>query len=359
LPPGSLTGRPLAAPTPSAPIAARPPGRLTRAGRSIQARLNRACADFWMNFLFWHARRHPAFARWSKPFWMFGTWKVSDHFYSGLMTNAARILGPRSTFEQQEKLAKRTMANFYDFVCDVGFALGCTRQQLLDQIQSVEGDSHYLSARARKRGAIIATAHMGSFEVGAAALQRHEKRIHVIFRTDRRNLFEQIRSTLRRKLGVVEVPVDQGWTVWMRLRDALQNDEAVLIQCDRVMTGQKGQAVPFFGGHTLFPTGPVKLALASGAPIIPVFTTKTPKGMIRLHVEPPIFVGEGGVSPDDALLQLARIVEKYVRRFPDQWLANQPAWIEDQDRPMPRPPLVVKIERMKQAMKGLIPWTRR
>ena len=170
LPPGSLARRPLAAPTSPAPVLARKPGRLRRAGRFILARLNRACADFWMNFLFWHARRHPAFARWSKPFWMFGTWKVSDHFYGGLMTNAARILGPRSTFEQQERLAKRTMANFYDFVCDVGFAVGRTRQQLLDQIQSVEGESHYFAARAHKRGAIIATAHMGSFEVGAAAL---------------------------------------------------------------------------------------------------------------------------------------------------------------------------------------------
>lgn len=311
-----------------------------------------------MNFLFWHARRQPWFARWSKPFWMFTAWRISDHFYGGLMTNAARILGPRSTFEQQERLAKRTMANFYDFVCDIGFAVGCSRQQLLDQIQSVEGESHYLSARAQKRGAIIATAHMGSFEVGAAALQRHEKRIHVLFRTDQRNLFEQIRSTLRRRLGVVEVPVEQGWTVWIRLRDALQNDEAVLIQCDRVMPGQKGQAVPFFAGHTLFPTGPVKLALASGAPIIPVFTTKTPKGMIRLHVEPPIYVGEDGVSPDEALLLLAKIVEKYVRRFPDQWLANQPAWIEDQDRPTPRPPLVVKIERVKQSVRKLVRRTR-
>lgn len=307
-----------------------------------------------MNFLFWHARRQPGFARWSKPFWMFTAWRFSDHLYGGLMTNAARILGPQSTPAEQLALARRTMASFYDFVCDVGHAVGQTRQQLLDRIESVEGDDLYIATRQEKTGAIIVTAHMGSFEVGAAALLRQERKIHVLFRPDERNLFEEIRSTLRKRLGVKEVIVDQGWTVWMRLRDALQNDEAVLIQGDRVMPGQKGQAVPFFDGHTLLPTGPVKLALASGAPIIPIFSVRTPKGKIRLFIEPPIWVGEGHETPESALLKLGSIIERYVRRFPDQWLANRPAWIEDENRPTPRPPAIVKIEQVRRKLSTIV-----
>src|SRR6185437_11295988 len=105
-----------------------------------------------------------------------------------------------------------------------------------------------------------------------------------------------------KKIGVVEVPLDQGWTVWMRLRDALANDEVVLIQGDRVMPGQKGQPVKFFDGHILMPTGPARLALVSGAPIIPVFFVRTPKGKIRLFIEDPILVGDmpGGVTLDEA-----------------------------------------------------------
>jgi len=328
-------------------------GALRRGGRAIWSWINLACADFWMNFFFWHARRQPWFAQWSKPFWMFGAWRLSDHLYGGLMTNAARILGPQSTPAQREALARRTMANFYDFVRDVGFAVGCTRQQLVAQIESVEGHVNYLAARKDGKGAIIVTAHMGSFEVGVAALLQHENKIHVLFRPDQRNLFEQIRSTLRKKLGVIEVPVDQGWTVWMRLRDALQNNQAVLIQGDRVLPGQKGQAVKFFDGHMMLPTGPVKLALASGSPIIPVFSVRTPKGRIRLFIEPAIYVGEGGLSADEALLKLAAIIERYIRRFPDQWLANRPAWVEDQDKPTPRPPAVVKIENAKKRIAQL------
>jgi KDO2-lipid IV(A) lauroyltransferase len=353
LPPGAAPDAALARPVPRVGPGADSPGPLRRALGRARRRINRACADFWMNFLFWHARRQPWFAAWSKPFWMFATWRVSEHFYGGLMTNAARILGPQSTPPQREALARRTMASFYDFVCDVGFALGCSRRQLAQRAESIEGHEHYLAARNAKKGAIIVTAHMGSFEVGVAALLEHETKIHVLFRPDPRNLFEQIRSTLRRRLGVIEVPVDLGWTLWMRLREALRNNQAVLIQGDRVLPGQKGQAVPFFGGHTLLPTGPVKLALASGAPIVPVFSVRTPRGKVRLFVEPAILVGEGALGADEALLRLGSLIEKYVRRFPDQWLANQPAWIEDQGRPMPRPPLVVKVENARRRVSRL------
>ena len=87
-----------------------------------------------------------------------------------------------------------------------------------------------------------------------------------VFKRDVRSSFEQIRKSLRQRLGVLEAAIDDGWTIWMRLRDALTSNHVVNLQGDRVMPGQKGQAVPFCHGHLLLPTGPIKLALASGAP---------------------------------------------------------------------------------------------
>ena len=245
---------------------------------------NKASADFWLSFFFWHARRQPWFAQGTKPFFLYFVWRYSEHLYGGTMANARRILGESSTFAQREDLAWRIISNFYDFVCDVGLGLGQSRQQMLERIDHVEGREQFDAIRTSGitagKGAIVVTAHMGSFEVGAAALMQREKRLHVLFRRDSLDLFEQIRSTLRKKIGVIEVPVDEGWTVWMRLRDALQKDEVVLIQGDRVMPGQKGRAVRFFDGHILLPTGPVRLALVSGSPLIPVFSVRTPQGKI-------------------------------------------------------------------------------
>jgi KDO2-lipid IV(A) lauroyltransferase len=176
-----------------------------------------------------------------------------------------------------------------------------------------------------KRGAIIATAHLGSFEAGAAAIVDRERAVHVVFKRDETR-FEKVRTTLRRKLGVAEAPVDEGWPLWLRLREALQRDEVVMVQADRVMPGQKGFSVPFLHGRLLLPTGPVKLAIASGAPIVPVFAVRTAEHRIRIHVEPAIIVGD---DQHASLLKLAGVLERYVRAYPEQWLLFHNAFCED------------------------------
>jgi KDO2-lipid IV(A) lauroyltransferase len=76
----------------------------------------------------------------------------------------------------------------------------------------------------------------------------------------------------------------------------------------------------------LLPPGPVKLALATGAPIVPVFCVRTPTGNVRLCVEPAIDVA--GKDVEHALREIADVIGRYVRRYPEQWLMLQPAWRE-------------------------------
>src|SRR5439155_19160634 len=203
-----------------------------------------------------------------------------------------------------------------------------SREQLQRRIESIEGTEHYDAARDLKKGAVIATAHMGSFEAGAAALPDRERAMHVVFKRDATR-FERVRAALRQKLGVIEAPVDEGWTVWLKLREALLRDEVVMVQADRVMPGQKGCEVEFLHGHLLLPTGPVKLAIASGAPILPIFAIRTHDGRIRIHIEPHILVEPCDDEPHPALLSYAMTLEKYVRAYPQQWLLLHPAFCED------------------------------
>jgi KDO2-lipid IV(A) lauroyltransferase len=84
--------------------------------------------------------------------------------------------------------------------------------------------------------------------------------------------------------------------------------------------------MPLLGGHVVLPTGPVKLAIASGAPVVPVFSVRTPGGKIRLFIEEAIEVGH---DVDKALAKLAAVIGKYVAAYPEQWLVLHPAFDED------------------------------
>jgi lauroyl/myristoyl acyltransferase len=283
-------------------------------------------AEFWLDLLFRVAGRAPGVTRATRPLFVRSAYRFSRAIQAATTANARRIFGPDVATDRVAAYGRGVVENFYDFVCDVGQSLHLTREQLLARIDSVEGHDHYEAARALKKGAIIATAHMGSFEAGAAAIVDRERAVHVVFKRDETR-FEHVRTTLRAKLGVTEAPVDEGWPLWLRLREALMHDEVVMVQADRVMPGQKGSRVPFLHGHLLLPTGPVKLAIASGAPIVPVFAIRTADHRIRIHVEPAIVVAD---DPHASLLRIAAVLERYVRTYPEQWLLFHRAFCEDE-----------------------------
>jgi KDO2-lipid IV(A) lauroyltransferase len=93
------------------------------------------------------------------------------------------------------------------------------------------------------------------------------------------------------------------------------------------MPGQKSQAMPFLHGHLRLPVGPVKLALASGSPIIPIFTVMTAQKRCRVFIEPAIEVAPD--DPDAAMRKIADSIQKFVGEYPEQWLVLHPAFVED------------------------------
>ena len=139
----------------------------------------------------------------TKNFYLWFANRYSHQIRRSTTANARRILGRHLTDEECAEFGRRVVSNFFDFVYDVGRSMHMSRQQLLAEIESIEGSDKYDAARAYKKGAIVVTAHMGSFEVGMASLREREERIHVVFKRDVRS-FERIRATMRQRLGIIQ-----------------------------------------------------------------------------------------------------------------------------------------------------------
>lgn len=294
--------------------------------------VRQAAATFWLNFLFENTLRWPWFVRATRSMFLFFAWRCSRTLRDGTTANARWLLGPQSTPRQRKMLGKAIIRDFYDFVYDMGRAVRMPPQRLAQQIQCVEGQPAYFAARAKKKGAIIATAHLGSFEVGMVALTQLEPHVHVVYHRDAHPRFERLRSAQRLYLGVQEAHVEQGLPLWMDLRQALEQDHVVLIQADRVLPGHKGVPMPFLGGHIMMPTGPVKLALATGAPIVPTVSLRTARRKVRIVLGQPIEVhaDQGPIDHNHpAMIQLAQFFSYHIQQNPHQWHVLSRAWCED------------------------------
>lgn len=291
-----------------------------------------ASSRFGLRIFFWLAGHARWVLRVIKPLGVWLAVKSSAKIRAATAANARRIFRADLPNSLCLAFAREVVGHFYDFVVDIARSRSMTAAELRGRIESIAGRDAYLAHRREGSGAIIITAHMGSFEVGLAALAEVEPHIHVVFKRDAMDGFETLRRTLHKTLGIHEAPIDDGWDTWMRLRDALESNHVVVMQGDRAMPGQKAQAVPVLGGRLMLPLGPVKLAQISGSPIVPVFAVRSPSGRCRVFAEPPIRVDPAadlvdGVHP--ALIEWGKVIEKYIAAYPGQWLVLDRAFVED------------------------------
>jgi KDO2-lipid IV(A) lauroyltransferase len=73
----------------------------------------------------------------------------------------------------------------------------------------------------------------------------------------------------------------------------------------------------------------VRIALRTGAAIIPVFNLRRDDGRYDVYVEPPIEIasnGNGTVA--EHMNQVIHVMEKYIKSCPEQWAVLEPVWGE-------------------------------
>jgi len=82
--------------------------------------------------------------------------------------------------------------------------------------------------------------------------------------------------------------------------------------------------VPFLGETLRIATGPMNLATASGAALLPVFAARDADGRFFVDIQAPLDThvpGDRGQRYDSIARQYTERLEPYVRRFPGQWIA--------------------------------------
>lgn len=284
----------------------------------------------WLGPFFWLARLCPSVLGLARPLACAVAPIVSSKVRRAVASNTFRIYGRTLSAEEQAQFARRVVGSFFDFVVDVGRSSRMSKESLSRLVEDVQGLESYRRARSLRKGAILVTAHLGTFEAGLAALAGEEKRVHVVFKRDASPAFEKLRARLHQVLGVVEAPIDDGMGSWLALRDALQRDEVVVMQGDRAVPGQRSQVVEFLHGHVRLPTGPVRLAMLTEAPIVPVFALPTGKARYRVELKEPIHARDSdGDGVTTTLTQLADAIADVVAANPHQWLALDAMFHED------------------------------
>ncbi len=188
-------------------------------------------------------------------------------------------------------------------------------------VAAVHGMAHLEAARAAGRGAILLTGHFGAFELLGAWLGRLNP-VDFVVKPLTNPAVEARVQRLRRAAGVGTIALDDVRRVFGRLR---ANGWVAMVADQDAR--RHGVFVPFFGTPASTATGPARIALRTGAPIVMGFPVRRPDGRFELHVEPPLPPPADG---DDAVRALTAAhtarLEHWVRRHPDHWFWLHRRW---------------------------------
>ncbi len=193
----------------------------------------------------------------------------------------------------------------------------------------VAGIEHLEAALDAGGGAILALPHLGGWEWAGRWLSdvRGWKVTAVAEDLEPAELAEWFLQ-LRHDLGMDIVTL--GPSAAAGVGAALSANHVVCLLADRDISGA-GIEVEFFGETTRLPGGPALMALRSGAPLLPT-AVYFEDGICRGVVEPPLDTTRHGRLREDVhrvTQDLAHVLERQVRRAPDQWHLLQPNWPSD------------------------------
>lgn len=199
------------------------------------------------------------------------------------------------------------------------------REMIVNQIP-IENSAYLQELMARQRGLLILSGHFGNWEYLAARLANLGPPLHCVFKEQKNKAVDRLIKEVRLNLGLVPLKVKGGAAKGVLM--ALRENGLVLIVMDQD-AGRNGEFMPFLGRLASTNRGPALIAIKHRVPVVMAFAVRQADGSIAIRLEK---FPEIDQFPDNAagvtqfLAAYNRILENYIREYPEQWFWMHRRW---------------------------------
>jgi len=250
----------------------------------------------------------------------------SRHDRNGFASNLSIALNMPAESTRVQRLVRRMFANYGEYMADY-FCLPQMPPHKVDTVfAGLTGEHIIKAARNRGNGVILLSAHIGNWEFGGTMVRHANYPLAVVSLPHNSAPTNALVNRLRGAKGISVIEVDASPFSAIPVLKHLRQNGVVAMIGDKDFFGN-GKKISYFGRPVRFPIGPVTIAMASGAALIPAFVLKQPNGTYFGVLEEAIQVSSEG-SRDEAiqanLEKVAAVFEQYIRKYPDQWYNPDP-----------------------------------
>jgi KDO2-lipid IV(A) lauroyltransferase len=235
------------------------------------------------------------------------------------------------------QIARRSCMNFGMTFAEFMHARVATSDEIRRQCD-ITGLQHVMDGLAAKQGVILLTAHVGNWELmGARAAL--EFPLTVVARPTSNAGVQEFIDASRAAHGVEVISKYESGRGPLRV---LKSNQALGILPDQ-HAGGEGALLPFFGQPTRVWTALARLAMLSGARVVPAFGVRRRPFLADGRIEAQVFPGWNVEKTGDKEAQVLdgtrRVIselEKVISNNPDQWLWLHRRWREKDGAILPK-----------------------
>ena len=199
--------------------------------------------------------------------------------------------------------------------------------QRASQFIRYEGLEHYLAAKQRGQGVLVLTGHLGAWEMSSFYHSLAGYPMGMVIRKLDNPWVNRLVNDIRTQHGNRVLPKDD---FARGLIAAMRAGETVGVLMDTNMTPPQGVFVDFFGHAACTASGVARVALRTGAAVLPGFLVWEPaEKRYVLHFLPELQLVDTGDAERDARTNtqmFTTALEDVIRRYPEQWLWVHRRW---------------------------------
>jgi phosphatidylinositol dimannoside acyltransferase len=241
-------------------------------------------------------------------------------------SNYRRVLQGASRSEIH-RTARRSLVNYCKYLADFVRFPSIPPDEIA---HSVAGDDNFAAldrALERGKGAVVVCMHFGNWDFGAGAAAARGYPVTVVAETFTDPRLDRMVMGARERLGMQLVKMEKAGPSLLR---CLKQNGLLALLIDRPVPGE-GVKVTFFGEEVEVPAGPARLALRSGAMVVPAgFPRVQPnEPNVRIISDFAITCVSTGDEAKDIQTVTQAIMdahERFIRQHPDQWYMFREMW---------------------------------
>lgn len=195
------------------------------------------------------------------------------------------------------------------------------REQRLEFVLEA-GAREHLEA---KGATVFVCAHVGAWQLTNFIARHMDLNISTIYAPESNAALRDIMLDLRHHMGVNLIPSDAGVRPLIK---ELNSGNSIGMAMDTRL--DSGKLIPYFGVEALTNTTGARLALRSGAALIPINAVRLPGERFRITVYNPLVSHNLEASLDEQSVELSTQInlcfENWIQETPEQWICLKRRW---------------------------------